>query len=266
MVPSSSGPTPAAFPTSLESPGNSRVGKRKLAEVIAERIEQDIAGGGFVEGDVVGSEADLMARYGVSRAVLREAIRIVEHHFVAAMRRGPGGGLVVTAPDIGAIVRAVTLQLHYQAIDAEQLFEARTALELGCVREAAERIDVGGVARMEGFLAEQATLAPGEFMGHSHEFHALVADLTQNPALRLFVEILGHLTEAQSRDATPEETNAVRRAHLRIAQAIIAGDADAAERRMKRHLVEVTGWLEEPHQEPARSKTPRPPAKSRAPR
>lgn len=234
------------------APPDARTAKPKLGEVIAERIERDIARRGWPEGEVIGSEADLMAMYGVSRAVLREAIRIVEHHFVAEMRRGPGGGLVVTAPDIGAIVRAVTLQLHYQVVEPVHLFEARVALELSCIRQAAEVISAEGAARIEALLAEQAELGPRAFMGRSHEFHDLVADLTGNPALRFFVQILGRLTEEQSRQATPEETDAVRRAHIRIGEAVIAGDADAAERRMRRHLVEVTGWLQEPAAKSAR--------------
>ena len=50
-------------------------------------------------GDLVGTEPELIEREGVSRALLREAVRLLEHHHIARMRRGPGGGLFVMAPE-----------------------------------------------------------------------------------------------------------------------------------------------------------------------
>ncbi len=67
---------------------------------------------GWPVGEVLGSEADLLERYQVSRAVFREAVRLVEHQQVARTRRGPGGGLVITEPTIGAVIDAVVLYLH----------------------------------------------------------------------------------------------------------------------------------------------------------
>lgn len=217
---------------------------RKLAEVVAHKIELEIARRGWPVGEVVGSEADLLRRYGVSRAVFREAVRIVEHHEVASMRRGPGGGLVVTAPDLDAVVRAVTLQLQFQEIGPRQLYEARNALELACVRLAARRITRDGAARLEAYLAVESAMDDATLWDRSHDFHFLLADLTGNPALRLFVEVLGRLTEHQSsHDVSPSEYGQIRRAHRRIADAVLAGDAETAQRRMNAHLEGVTGWL-----------------------
>jgi DNA-binding FadR family transcriptional regulator len=65
----------------------------KLAEALAARIERTIASRKWPVGAVLGSEESLLAKFRVSRAVLREAVRILEHHRTATMRRGPGGGL-----------------------------------------------------------------------------------------------------------------------------------------------------------------------------
>ena len=64
----------------------------KLATVVARSIENQVVALGWPVGEVLGSEAELLERFGVSRAVLREAVRIVEHTGAARMRRGPGGG------------------------------------------------------------------------------------------------------------------------------------------------------------------------------
>jgi DNA-binding FadR family transcriptional regulator len=231
--------------TATAPPGTRSSDKPKLAEVVAQQIEQDIMERGWTVGEVVGSEAQLLERYGVSRAVLREAVRIVEHHFVATMRRGPRGGLLVTAPDIGAIVRALTLQLQYQHIAPSQLYEARVALELGCVREATERITPEGAERLKAYLEEEQRLGPADLRARSHDLHILIADLTGNPALRLFVEVVGRLTmQRAGYPSSQSEIDEVCRIHARIGDAIIAGDVETAERRMHRHLLALTEWLE----------------------
>ncbi len=231
------------------------VSRRKLGETLAEKIENEIIADGWKVGDVIGSEADLCERYGVSRAVFREAIRIVGHHGVAEMRRGPGGGLVVVEPSVDAAVRTLSLNLEYLDINAHQINEARTAIELACVRSATENLTAEGEARIREFLAGEVDMImarrdpdnPGA--DHpSNQFHLLLAELTGNPAMLLFVQILSRVT---SRHSSPAASRAdlgqtaaeVHKAHSKIAEAILARDPDAAERRMQRHLAAIVDYL-----------------------
>lgn len=225
---------------------------RKLGEVLAERIEDEIISSGLPIGTVLGSEPELIERYGVSRAVFREAIRIVDHHGVAKMRRGPGGGLVVAKPDIDAVVRAVALQLEFSHIALDQVYEARKALELKCVELAAERSDAEGRRRLEELLGAEeerirATRQKRRPRGDlpSHDFHSLVAELTGNPAMQLFVQMIILVLGGQAQPAHSLESVAreVHRAHLRIAEAVIAGDVETAQRRMSRHLESVMSYM-----------------------
>ncbi len=239
---------------------------RKLGEIVAERIENEIIERGWPVGDVLGSESDLIEKYGVSRAVFREAMRIVDHHGVAEMRRGPGGGLVVAAPDLDAVIRTVSLQLQYFDIAPTQVMEVRLALELMAVRLAAERLTPEGAERIRAQLdheidditrTRQLDRPAGELP--THDFHLLIAELTGNPAMELFVHIAARVTGIQSpRSASLDETaREVHRVHTRIAEAILAGDADAAERRMRRHLDTVLGYLTPPKGSRTRRVSPR---------
>lgn len=225
---------------------------RKLGEVLAERIENEIIDRGWPVGAVLGSEAELIEKYSVSRAVFREAMRIVDHHGVAEMRRGPGGGLVVATPDLAAAIRTVSLHLQYQSIDPSQIYEARVALEVSCVRAAAERITPERAAKIQALLdhevdditrTRELDRPTGDLP--THDFHLLLADLTGNPAMRLLVQIVNQVTGVQSpRSPSLEETaSVVHKVHSHIAEAVIRGDADAAERRMKRHLDTVLTYL-----------------------
>ena len=83
----------------------------KLAERVAASIESDVLRAGWPVGLVLGSEEQLAARYGVGRAVIREAIRLAEHRQVARMRRGRGGGLVVVEPDASAVTDSLAIYL-----------------------------------------------------------------------------------------------------------------------------------------------------------
>ena len=111
---------------------------------VADRIIEDVMAMGWPVGEVLGSEADLLERYEVSRAVFREAVRLLEHQQVARTRRGPGGGLVITEPTIGAVIDAVVLYLHRVDARLDEIFEA--AHHPGGVRRPA-RVRTHGRAR-----------------------------------------------------------------------------------------------------------------------
>jgi DNA-binding FadR family transcriptional regulator len=214
----------------------------KLAEQTAAKIELSIVEQGWPLGMVIGSEADLLAEYGVSRAVLREAVRLLEHDHVAHMRRGPGGGLVVAEPDAEAVTRVASIYLRYRTVSPGQLFGARMALELAAVRSAAEHIDERGVALLREALDHET--AGGEANANTHYFHLVVARLSGNPALELFTDVvtalsatafhgIGGLIDDTAASTQGGDAGGV---HQGIAEAIIAGDVALAQHRTTRHL------------------------------
>jgi DNA-binding FadR family transcriptional regulator len=221
--------------------------KSKLAENVARELEHEIIDSGWPVGKVLGSEAELLTRLGVSRAVLREAVRILEHHFVATMRRGPGGGLVVTAPDTSAAARATALTLEYQGASVRDLLEARSALELKSVELAASRIDEKGIALLRDTLASEAQSAGGlDTLGGRHDLHRAIAEITGNPAFVVFVEVLTRLT-SHTMSVGPREPIVAPGAHIaheKIAEAVMRGDVALARHRMQSHLEAMGKWLE----------------------
>ena len=106
-------------------------------------------------GEVLGSQAELIARYGVSRAVFREAVRLVENQQVASMRRGPGGGLVVTEPTVDAIIDAAVLYLHRANTRLDEVFEARIVLEEIAAELATDRLTDVDAAGLRSLVADE---------------------------------------------------------------------------------------------------------------
>jgi DNA-binding FadR family transcriptional regulator len=210
-----------------------------LAASVARRILGDVVDRGWPVGEVLGSQAELIERYGVSRAVFREAVRLVENQQVATMRRGPGGGLVVTEPTVDAIIDAAVLYLHRANTRLTEVFEARIVLEGIAAELATERLTTEDAAELR-------TLEEAEVRDH-RALHARLAALTRNPALELFVDILNRVALLYFRDGSSlsEGTlSASRRAHTRIIEAVLEHDAGAASRRMRRHLEAESAFLQ----------------------
>lgn len=230
-------------PSSRLVPGTSAVisDGRKLGEVTAARIRRDIARRRAPVGTNLGSESVLLATYGVSRSVLREAVRLLEYHSVARMRRGPGGGLVVVKPDPEAVIRAVALYLQSVQVDSRSLFEARDTIELASVAYAVERLQPSGVdALREALAAEQGGSAVPRDQGYA-TLHAAIAELTGNRILSLFTQILLSLTAASVAASHAEvgslgARHQAHQIHEGIVTAILSGDSALARRRMRVHL------------------------------
>jgi len=214
----------------------------KKAEIVADQIAQTIVGQRWEPGELFGSEVELIARYGVSRAVFREAVRLLEHHGLAEMRRGLHGGLFVRQPDPQPVAKAMAVYLDFEKVEPRQLDDARLAIEVFCVERVAARISEDEVAEIRAFLtAEAAQVASGETQS-LHDFHVLVARLTANPALHLFVQTLTDLTQRQNPllERNRISLDDIHAAHAKIAEAIIARDGALARHRIMTHLEEVS--------------------------
>ncbi len=209
--------------------------KAKRAAKVADLIIEDVMDLGWPVGEVLGSEADLLERYRVSRAVFREAVRLVEHQQVARTRRGPGGGLVITEPTITAVIGAVVLYLHRVDARLDEIFEARIILEELAAQLASERTDEHDLDQLRRF----AQSAPVEPARDPRELHALVAAISHNAGLELFVDVFNQVAQLYSPDwqrlGSTVESEAVH-AHAMIAEAVMAGDAGLARNRMRKHL------------------------------
>jgi len=181
--------------------------------------------------------------------VLREAVRLVEHHQVARMRRGPNGGLFICEPDAGPATRAVVIYLEYVGTTLDDLLNARRVLEPLAAALAAEHIDEAGIDRLRTVLRAEQPWKPGA-PALRDEFHVVLAEQSKNPVLQLFVDVLMRLTKrhvGKSRTASADEAieavDHMRNNHSEIVAAVTAGDTARAETLTEQHVEAVTSWL-----------------------
>ena len=224
---------PRTRPTVVEPNGT-------LAKRIAGLMCDDIERAGWKAGTLLGSEAELIDRYNVSRSVLREALRILELQGAVATRRGPGGGIFVTQPDSSGIVHAARVVMQFQGVNGSDIWEAREAVEEVCIRLVTERLDDEAADTLQRALDFEDR--SDEWAITEHVVHRALAEATGNPPMVLFIEALAELSTADVRSALRGKQrpafamNDIHRAHELIVEAILAGDADKAAARMRRHL------------------------------
>lgn len=213
-----------------------------VGSVAAERIVADVIELGWPVGQVLGSEAELLERYGISRAVLREAVRLVEHQRVARMRRGPGGGLIVDEPDIHTVINAVIVYLLRVNATLGEIVDTRLVLEEMVAEFAALRAGEDDIVPIRRVLEQEV----GGDWPHDRLLHAALASMTANPVLNLFVDILtriGDYFDIGDDSLSPKLRREAALAHKQIAEAVLTNDSGLARARMRRHLEAESAFL-----------------------
>ncbi len=175
-------------------------------------------------------------------------MRLLEHHGVARMRRGPGGGLFVVEPSPYAVTDVAAVYLARRGISMSELAELRSAIEIALVRMASARIDDEEIDELHDALDREARGTREDRVEVIHDLHAVIAKAAHNRALELVALVLIRLSRLYQIDRLPAARQKaidveVHRAHAGIARAIEAGDVEAAERRMRRHLGALTSVM-----------------------
>ena len=209
----------------------------------------NIINGDLPPGSFIGSESELMQRYGASRGVIREAVCLVESHMLAETRRGMGGGLVVAEPDQSVVEEIVSLYLARKKASEAELLEARLELEILALRKTMASLDDDGIKLLEEEMAR--SLLPDEDVAvASQRFHNLMAVLSGNAVLQLFIPIMTSLVQEMwvppgrlTKRLTEETWQSVAHHHNEIIGAMLAGDGDEAVRRLQQHLEESMAVL-----------------------
>lgn len=224
------------------SNANEMIVRRKLSDEVFDRLKAMILDGGVAIGESMPSERELMARFGVGRPAIREAMQALANL-----------GLVTISHGERARVREITPQAALRQVDPiaqlllstsphslEHLKEARNFFECGMVRRAAELATAEDVAALRE-LWERQSAAQGDaaaFIRADMAFHAKLAAMTGNPIYPVVSEaMLGWLQEYHTHmliwEGRSEQTLAE---HAEIIGRIEANDPDGAERAMLRHL------------------------------
>ncbi len=226
-------------------------GSRKRALRVAQQIVDDIERRGALVGTRLPAEQEMLQRYGVARATLREALRFLELQGVIFLRPGPGGGPVIQEPRPKDFASTMALLLQFLGTTFRSLIELRQAVSPTMASLAAERATPEDVAKLRQSLTNLQALSgrAGEHAEENRRFHDLLAWASGNPLIGFMVTSLHNITSAS--DIRITYTDAERdyqlKAYSRVLKAIEHRNPELAFTEMSRFIDRSSKYLSSRH-------------------
>ena len=217
----------------------------RSSEVLASQLRVHILDGSIADGVALPAERDLVVQTGLSRGSVREALRILHTEGLITTRPGRLGGSVARRPGDDALARYVGLFVQGRGISLMSLLQVREAIEPSIASLAATNRTKEDLAELTATTQrlEEAFANVPVYLAENVNWHVAVATASHNELLKAFLTAISGLifkASAIENFATEEVRTQVMKAHRRILDAIVERDADAASRRMARHLAALT--------------------------
>jgi|HigsolmetaAR202D_1030399.scaffolds.fasta_scaffold20209_2 GntR family transcriptional repressor for pyruvate dehydrogenase complex len=216
-----------------------------LHEKLAYLLEQKILDEELVSGELLPSERDLAEQYGLSRSVVRDALRILMARGLVTVRQGYG--TVVTADQRKPYAQSLGLLLRRGNYSKLDIIEVRRILEVEVCALAAERLTPSAEAALtEALRTYEHAMQTGdsETAGRAHlQFHGLILQATRNQVLIDFLDpfvafSVPSLLPLQDPNEVSEEEQhwADFRRHQDILDALRSRDPERARAAMREHM------------------------------
>lgn len=220
----------------------------RLSEEVSGELQRRISRAELKPGDRLPTEKALGEAFGVSRAVVREAIARLKADGLIETRQG-SGAFVVESP------KAINLRFWRGAgpelDELRDIFELRVMVEGAVAALAAQRRKTADLKAMAAHLAamDDALQSGTDGADADDGFHVAMAHATSNSYIGRLVEFLGsHFSDSRKlawhgtrrQLAHPEEAQ---REHRALFEAIVRGDAEDARRCAQEHLRGTAGRL-----------------------
>jgi GntR family transcriptional repressor for pyruvate dehydrogenase complex len=218
------------------------VAPRRLHQMVVDVLLTQIVSGEYVPGSLLPTEPEIAAQLVVSRAVVREAMRVLDAKGLIEVRQG--SGTRVTPPDrwdpLDPAILGVLRGRGVSATVLHDLLEARTIVECEVAALAASR---RGPAELAAFEAALLTMRgalddPARFVGGDSAFHLTLLRAARNRVLERMMQPmyeLLHYAQALT-DAIPGVLGRALGEHEAIAGAVRRGDPSSARAAMREHL------------------------------
>jgi GntR family transcriptional regulator, transcriptional repressor for pyruvate dehydrogenase complex len=217
-----------------------RIQPLRAHESVAEQIRRHIELRLIAPGEVLPTERELATTFGVGRATIQHALKLLERDHLVETRRGRRGGTFVSRPAEDAhVMEGLILRIWSRRDEIEELLVYRATLEPGVAGLAAATRSRGDLAVMRRQLRRIAKAASEpEYMRSDTGFHLAVAHATGNGYLaRAIEEIRAQLNDAIS---LLPETDAwhgrLSEEHDAVFRAIELRDEGAAATAMAQHV------------------------------
>lgn len=247
---------------------SSRIGSSQMVEVNAKPVRKarrpalwqqivdalidEIVSGQLSAGEVIPFEAAICEDFGVSRSVVRDALKVCQEKGIITIRAGIGS--VVQDSSAWSVLDPALMAARMQISQGrdrvfDEVIGVRIALESEMARAAAGEVTLKQseeLARQIDFMSTILDNAPA-YLEEDIQFHDRVLAISGNGIARAIMNLMADALHEQ-RKITNEIPGGVAHAHadhVLVFQAIAAGDGDAAAATMRAHLMWAWGKLRE---------------------
>ena len=221
-----------------------------LAARVTSQMLAAIFGGTSIVGDELPSERDLSLQFGVSRTVIREALRGLQAKGVVEIQTGKAARIVaVPASQVSEIVQLYVHGAQSQdLLGADDIAEVRTTLELRMSELAAVNASSVDLDLIHASVQAMRASSDGdEAARHDIEFHQLLAAATHNPLYVTLLESINAVMASYRLSSLrrPGRIAIAVRQHQAVLGALRTRDPLTARQAMKRHLDDSRQFYQE---------------------
>ncbi|MDB5402880.1 MAG: FadR family transcriptional regulator [Rhodopila sp.] len=205
-------------------------------------LREQFLAGAIQPGDRLSPERELCLRLGVSRPVLREALRALSMLGVVDILHGVG--TVVRRPDTSVLDEFFTFALAQQPDMADDVLEARIAIECQAIRLACSRATLADLERLRAALEDVRRTINDETAGATSDyiFHEALVRAGHAPTLLCLYRAMApllHRTHQERRVLVRRYADIKRYVaedHERIFEAVVARDEARADAILRKHF------------------------------
>jgi DNA-binding FadR family transcriptional regulator len=216
-------------------------GEKGYGKVFAFLREQ-LLSGALKPGDRLIPERELAGQLGVSRPLVREALRALAMLGIVEIRDRIG--TVVTRPDVSVLNDFFTFALAQQADMLDDVMQARIAIECQAIRLACEQASIADFERLQRALTKiTETIAEADAGGMADfEFHRAIVHASRSETLLVLHNAMAgllsyaHRSRRELVQAFPSMKTYLIDDHRRIFDAIVARDPEQADATLRRHF------------------------------
>lgn len=200
------------------------------------RLTDCIVQGDFDASGLLPSEGDLAKSFGVSRTVIREAMRSLRAQGLVEVSQGRSPR--VRPPDSGATVASLRLLLRRNKATLLHLVEVRQPAEGEIAALAAERANAEHLRQLERAVHDLAAASGLEARIEADvRFHRILAEATGNPVFVLLLETLAEfLLESRQKTLAYSGAEQALAGHRAVLEAVRNHDPVKAREAMRDHL------------------------------
>jgi len=223
-----------------------KVASPRLAEQVKTQLKQSIFEGRYIPGQRMPSEHEMVNMFGVSRVIIREAVRDLERSGFVEIKRGPKGGAYVKRIEHDAITEIVRDIMNMGQGCVSDIMEVRLQVEPIVAALAAERATDDDIKMLEKYMKDEPQKPSEDYAYWNVKFHRLVAKCSHNQMYEILINILMDFT--QDLILRIKEHKIVihdRASHPEILELIKKKDASGTKEMFRKHLEDLLPIMKE---------------------